>query len=75
MSDDKEYLIIKIARRPWYEWLLWGIWFFLELIFLQAAVASHQELELRAAMVYWLIFGVLSLAGFVFWVIRRARLL
>ncbi|MBC8334044.1 MAG: hypothetical protein H8E29_02160 [Anaerolineales bacterium] len=75
MSEDKEYFTIKIVRRPWYEWILWGIWLFLEIVFLQSAIASHQELEQRAAMIYWLIVVVLSLTGFVFWIIRRSRLL
>ena len=75
MGDDKKNFVIKIARRPWYEWILWGIWLFLEIIFLQSAMASNQELEPRAAMIYWLIFGVLLLGGFVFWIVRRGRLL
>ncbi|MBT7831213.1 MAG: hypothetical protein HN708_13175 [Candidatus Marinimicrobia bacterium] len=75
MSDDNEYFIIKIARRPWYEKILWAGWLFLEIIFLQSALASQEELEPRAAMIYWLIFGVLLLGGFVFWIVRRSRLL
>lgn len=75
MSGNKGYFVIKIARRPWYEWVLWGGWLFLEVIFIQAAIASRREFELRAAMVYWLIVTVLTLIGFVFWIVRRARLL
>lgn len=74
MSEDKDYLKIKIARKPWYEWLLNVLWLFAEAMFLQAAIASRDELEPRAALVYWLIFIVLLLAGLVFWVIRRKRL-
>jgi hypothetical protein len=72
---DQENFTIKIARRPWYEWLLWGLWLFLEAFFFQSAVASNHELEPRAAMIYWLIFGILFLAGFIVWFIRRKSLL
>jgi|APSaa5957512622_1039677.scaffolds.fasta_scaffold19165_1 hypothetical protein len=75
MSDDKDFQTIKITRRSWFEWTLWALWLFLEVVFLQSAVASGKELEPRAAMIYWLIFGVLLLGGFVFWIVRRSRLL
>ncbi|MFZ5908463.1 MAG: hypothetical protein ACOYYU_00425 [Chloroflexota bacterium] len=75
MEDKEEFHIIKIARRRWYEWLLIVIWFFAEAVFLQAAIASRKELEQRAALVYWLIFGVLLLGGFVYWIVRRNRLI
>ena len=71
MSEEKDYHTIKIARRPWYEWLLVGVWIFAEVIFLQAALASRKELEPRAAIVYWLVFVVLLLGGLVFWIVRK----
>ena len=74
MSDDKDFHVFKIVRRPWYEWVLNILWVFAEAMFLQAAIASRDELEPRAAMVYWLVFVVLLLGGLVFWIIRRKRL-
>jgi len=74
MSDDKDFHIFRIIRRPWYEWLLIGLWTFAEVIFLQAALASREELEPRAAIVYWLVFVVLLLSGLVYWIIRRRSL-
>ncbi len=75
MGDDEEFHVIKIARRRWYEWLLMALWLFAEIVFFQAAVASRKELEPRAALVYWFIFGVLLLGGFVYWIVRRNRLI
>ncbi len=75
MSAGKGFHIIKIIRRPWYEWGLIGVWFFAELMFLQAAIASREELEPRAALIYWFVFGVLLLGGFVYWIVRRNSLI
>jgi hypothetical protein len=66
---------IEIARRPWYEWLLWAVWLFVEIELLQNALASGAELEPRAAAIFWIMFGVLLLGGVIVWVARRSRLL
>ena len=61
MGDEKNLYILKLVRRPWYEWLLFALWLFAEIVFLQAAIESKNELEPRAAMLYWLVFiGTLS---------------
>jgi hypothetical protein len=72
---DKDDYQIKIRRRPWYEWLLWALWLFFLIIFLQSAVASHQEFEPRAAAVFWMMFGLLLLGGIVVWLVRRIQLM
>ena len=74
-ENNEKDEFIKIERRPWYQWVLWAFWVFLEIIFFQAAVASGKEFEPRAAMVFWLIFGVLLLGGIILWIIRRQRLI
>ena len=66
---------IEIARRPWYEWLLWAVWLFVEIALLQNALASSVELEPRAATIFWITFAVLLLVGVIVWITRRARLL
>jgi hypothetical protein len=66
---------IEIARRPWYEWLLWAVWLFVEIALVQNALASAAELEPRAATTFWIMFGVLLLVGVIVWITRRARLL
>jgi hypothetical protein len=71
---EKETFTIEIARRPWYEWLLWALWFLAEIFFLQNAIASGQELEPRAGTIFWVVFGILLLAGAIVWFTRRARL-
>ena len=74
-ENSEVFVNIKIRQRTWYQWVLWGIWLFLEVVFFQAAVASGQELEPRAAMVFWLLFGVFTLGGVTVWIIRRQRLI
>ena len=73
--DGRDKYHIKVRRRAWYEWLLWGLWLFFEIVFLQSALASHQEFEPRAAAIYWMIFGLLLLGGFVVWLVRRIQIM
>ena len=72
MSDKQ--MTISISKRPWYEWLLWAVWFVASLFVLQNAIASGQELEPRAAMLFWITFVILLLGGGIVYFIRRARL-
>jgi uncharacterized membrane protein len=64
---------IEEKKRPWYEWVLWAIWLLAVIFLLQNAVASGQELEPRAATIFWIIFAVLLLAGGVVWYLRRGK--
>lgn len=75
MANNSSNIKIEVARRPWYEWLLWVIWFLAEFFLFQNAIASGQELEPKAATILWITFGVLLLAGVIVWITRRARLL
>lgn len=70
-----DQITIKITKRRWYEWLLWALWLFLEIFLLQNAIASGQELEPRAAVIFWASFVVLLLVGVIVWYLRRARVL
>lgn len=70
MSDQ---ITIQIKKRRWYEWVLWALWLFLEIFLLQNAIASGQELEPRAAMIFWASFFVLLLVGAIVWYLRRVR--
>ena len=72
MSDKQ--MTISISKRPWYEWLLWAVWFVASLFVLQNAIASGQELEPRAATLFWITFVILLLGGGIVYFIRRARL-
>ncbi|HRF46470.1 MAG TPA: hypothetical protein PLC98_02495 [Anaerolineales bacterium] len=65
---------IQVLKRPWYEWVLWAVWFLVELFVLQNAIASGAELEPRAASIFWMTFVVLLLGGGIVWFVRRARL-
>lgn len=70
-----DQITIKITKRRWYEWLLWALWLFLEIFLVQNAIASGQELEPRAAVIFWASFVVLLLVGVIVWYLRRARVL
>jgi hypothetical protein len=65
--------VIEVKKRPWYEWLLWVAWLFLEIIIFQNAIASGHELEPRAATIFWVSFVVLLLAGGLVYFVRRNR--
>lgn len=65
--------VIEVKKRPWYEWLLWVVWLFLEMFLLQSAIASGNELEPRAAAIFWVSFVVLLLAGGLVYFVRRNR--
>jgi hypothetical protein len=68
MSDN---LTIQIKKRPWYSWILWAAWVALLVFIAQNAVTSSQELESRAAMIFWISFAVLFIAGLVVAIVRR----
>lgn len=65
---------IKFVKRPWYEWVLWAVWLVTEVFIAQNAIASAQELEPRAATIFWMSFFVLLLAGVIVWFVRRSSL-
>lgn len=68
-----ERITIEIRKRVWYAWLLWALWLAAEIFMLQNAIASGQEHEPRAAMIFWIIFVALFLAGGLVWYLRRNR--
>jgi hypothetical protein len=65
----------RAGHRPWYEWIVWALWLVFEVFLMQNAVASGQELEPRAATIFWIIFAVVLAGGAIVWFARRARLL
>lgn len=69
---SKDY-VVKVGKRPWYEWVLWALWGIILLFILQNAIASGAELEPRATMIFWVSFVVWLLAGVVVWFIRRNK--
>ena len=66
-----EKITIEIKKRAWYEWLMWMLWLLAEIFILQNAIASGKELEPRAAIIFWVIFAILLLAGGLVWLFRR----
>lgn len=68
-----EKYVIEIEKRPWYEWLLWAVWLFTQIVIVQNALASSAELEPRAALISWIAFFALLIAGGVIWFMRRSK--
>ncbi len=68
-----ENYLVKVKKRPWYEWILWALWFIVLLFILQNAIGSGAELESRATIIFWVSFVVWLLAGVVVWFIRRSK--
>ena len=64
---------INIKPRPVVEWLLWLLWLIVEITMLQNAIASGTELQSTAAVIFWVIFVVLLIAGVVVWTIRKPK--
>jgi hypothetical protein len=64
---------INIKSRPVVEWLLWLLWLLVEIAMLQNAIASGSELQSTAAVIFWVIFVVLLIAGVVVWIIRKPK--
>ena len=64
---------INLKPRPVVEWLLWLLWLITEIFMLQNAVAAGTELQSTAAVIFWVIFVVLLIAGAVVWIIRKPK--
>jgi hypothetical protein len=63
MPDGTDTLTLTIRKRPWWFWVLAGLWVLLEVLFLQTAWASAREDESRAAAMSWIAVAVLAAAG------------
>jgi len=72
--NDKKYFTIQIAKRAWYEWLLWAVWASGLVFILQNALTSGAELEPRAATIFWVMFAVWLLGGVIVWFIRSSKM-
>jgi len=64
---------LQVKARPIGEWLLWLLWLVVEIFMLQNAIASGNELQSTATIIFWVIFAVLLVAGIVVWIIRRPK--
>ncbi len=64
---------IEIRKRPWYVYVIGVLWVALIGFLAQNAIASAQELEPRAAMVFWVSAAVVLLAGVVIAFLRSRK--
>lgn len=72
-SKGKEYYVFRIYSRPWYEWGSWGIWILLEIFLLQNALACGYENEVRAGLIFWLLFVIVLLGGIIVYFSRHVN--
>jgi hypothetical protein len=70
MTNASDAYTITIHKRPWWFWALTGLWFLLELLLLQTALASVRESEYRAATISWIAAAVLAGVGVFAWLRR-----
>lgn len=70
-SPDKAYF--RVRKYPWYVWLATVLWVALIGFLVQNATASAQELEPRAAAIFWVSTVVVVLAGLVIAFVRSRR--
>lgn len=71
MTNSADVFTITIRKRPWWFWLLAGLWLLLEALLLQTAVASVREGEYRAATISWIVVSLLAAFGCIVWLRRR----
>jgi len=63
MPSSSDTFTVTIRKRPWWFWVVAGLWLLLEILFLQTALASAREGEYRAAAIIWIAVGVTAAAG------------
>lgn len=73
-EERSRFIIIRIHRRSCLEWAGWFAWLVLVSFFLQNAIASGQEGESRAATLFWILIGVLLIAGAIVYVVRKVEI-
>jgi hypothetical protein len=73
--NDEENTAASQEERVWWERPLIAIWAFLLIIFLQSTIASYQELEPRAAVLFAGMFFTLLISGLIVWAIRKNKLI
>lgn len=66
-----ENVTLPPKKRPWYSYPLWAVWLILLVAIAQNAIGSAQELETRAATIFWISFAVVFIAGLVVAIVRR----
>jgi hypothetical protein len=68
MTNDADTFTVTVRRRPWWFWVLAGLWLQLEVLLVQTALASVRESEYRAATISWIATAVLAAVGVFGWI-------
>jgi len=58
---------ITIKKQPWWKWIIAALVLVFEVIVLQAALTSPWELEMRAAIMNWIVFILVGAIFYAFW--------
>jgi hypothetical protein len=72
MTNSADVFTITMCKRPWWFWILAGLWLQLEVLLVQTALASARESEYRAAIISWIAASVMAAAGVFLW-LRRGQ--
>ena len=70
MTNSADVTTITMRKRPWWYWVLAGLWLQLEILLVQTALASARESEYRAATISWIAAAILAAAGVFGWLRR-----
>lgn len=73
-SEERHFIHLTIYKRSFAEWTSWLVWFLFMIFILQNAIASGQENEQRASMIFWILFGILMLGGMIVYIVRKIEL-
>jgi len=71
MANSADRFTITVPKRPWWMWVLSGLWLLAEILLVQTALASSREGEERAAAVSWIAVAVLAAVGMLVRLCRR----
>jgi hypothetical protein len=73
-TEETHLIYITIYKRSMTEWTGWVVWFLIMIFILQNAIASGQENEQRAALIFWILFGLLMIGGLIVYIVRKIEL-
>jgi len=67
MATEADTFTLTMRKRPWWLWVLAGLWLQMEVLLVQTALASVRESEYRAATISWIAAVILAAVAFFLW--------
>ena len=71
--ENKNYINIRIRKRPWYVWLMRVIWILWLLFWLEVTIGSWKEMEYRAFYISLVILVTSFIIGLLLWLIGHSK--